>query len=886
MKQTKRTMRTATTAGVAVALLAGLLAFGGAGAASAQEPVLISEDEVTTQDEPSCEVVDLGALDSAPGSSLEASGRWTTEDCDSRFRLDSDAHTYRFEIADTGRIRVDLNSSESDSYLYLLDEDGNRITENDDGGVGALDARIERELQAGVYLIEATTTPGRIRGAADFTMAVTQVATCDPQVLGVLTPEQEIEVTGSWTPESCQSIFLTGHPSNYFVFTLPEGARVRVDLTSEIGDTVLIVAPIVALRAVVPGQVAHNDDAGGTRNSRIEQYFPADVYGIEATTFRTRDLQGPRIDFTLTVTIVEEEAQQSSPLLKIEQIDIPTEVVAGDPVPINYRVGNAGGDEFPDEESHAILYAVGPRVFDRMAPVLSNHWPAGVSYHTNEATASATSKTTEQVSPRSVTFWRTGPSWLFTAVITRDGNDDEFGFHGLWHDLMVLSNPTYDPVLVEVDGVVYSVSAELDDEEVDEEAEDQEEEGEEEKGVVVTTVTSVDDPEAEVDPEIEERAQYIAGVRTQLLDGIFDRPAIAGLSESAEPLEVAVASPASSGLLQTAAPRYAALVRDSELPEALAAGEAISPIAVEKLVLTLGDGALGSYAYLAESWLALLERIDNGGALTFDEAAAVQAQLAYVENVTAPVVAAAEIVDAAQAAALGWDDPEVRAMLSTHPSCYTGEDPLSEPLALAGIEDAEALEQLDAEMRAALFAYTVAIDNVLCAIEDVDAANHRFLERLGLDQSEQLLALIEPESLPEPEAEPEVEPETEPEPDPPHRLRILARLGEDGRIEHGVELFSGFEILPERRYLPADAQVGWWYSTLDVELYGTSIGAIHSRRVADGRVQFGFRDFEGDTISPDIAYLPAELDAGVWYRSSLIDVPRPPEPAEDEEGDG
>ena len=121
-------------------------------------------------------------------------------------------------------------------------------------------------------------------------------------------------------------------------------------------------------------------------------------------------------------------------------------------------------------------------------------------------------------------------------------------------------------------------------------------------------------------------------------------------------------------------------------------------------------------------------------------------------------------------------------------------------------------------MRAALFAYTVAIDNVLCAIEDVDAANHRFLERLGLDQSEQLLALIEPESLPEPEAEPEVEPETDPEPDPPHRLRILARLGDDGRIEHGVELFSGFEILPERRYLPADAQVGWWYSTLDVEL--------------------------------------------------------------------
>ncbi|WP_419849733.1 hypothetical protein [Candidatus Poriferisocius sp.] len=861
MKRAIAGMRVAAAAGLIVALTAGLLALVWAGATSAQEPVQINA-EVTTQEEANCDTIDLGLLDSTPGTKLTASGRWTTADCDSRFRANSDAHTYRFEIVATGRIRVDLMSPDADSYLYLLDWEGNRITENDDGGVGALDSRIERELKAGVYRVEATTTAGRVRGAADFEVVVTQVATCNPEPLGVLTPEQDIEVTGFWTPESCQSIFLTGHPSRYFVFTLPEGARVRFDLTSEVGDPVLIVAPIVALRSVVPGQVAHNDDAAGTRNSRIEQYFPADVYGIEATTFRTRDLQGPMIDFTLTVTIVEEEAQQSSPLLKIEEVDIPTEVVAGDPLSINFRIGNLGGDEFPDKGSNAILYAIGPRVFDRSRPVLAELWPAGVAYHTNEETASATSTKSPAITPHSVTFYRTGPTWVFTAVIVSDGNEDEIGFHGVWHDLVVQSGPTYDPVLVEVDGVVYSVSAELDDEE-------------EEKGLVVTTVTSVDDPEAEIDLEIQERAQYAAGVRTQLLDGIFDRPAIAGLPESADPAPVAVANPSSSGLLKTAAPRYAALVEASGLLENLAAGEAISPIAVEKLVLAFAEGASGTYASVADSWRALLERVNSGGALTFDEAAAVQAQFAYVENVIAPVVAAGEIVDAAHAAELGWDDPEVQAMLSVQPSCYTGEDPLSDPLALAGIEGADALEELDAEMRAALFAYIVAIDNVLCAVENVDAANHRFLERLGLDQSEQLLALIEPESLPEPEVEPE--------PDPPHRLRILARLGEDGRIEHGVELISGFEILPERRHLPADTQAGMWYSTLNVELDGASIGQIRSRRLADGRVQLGFRDFGGDVIAPDIAYLPADLDEGVWYRSSLIDVPVPPEPPEDDE---
>jgi len=869
VKRAKRTMRKASTAGVVVALLAGILAFGGAGAASAQEPVVISE-EVTTQEEPSCVTVDLGMLDSTPGSSLEASGRWSTEDCDSRFRSNSDAHTYRFEIAETGRIRVDLTSPDADSYVYLLNEEGNRITEDDDGGVGALDARIERELQAGVYLVEATTTAGRVRGAADFEVVVTQVATCDPQVLGALTPDQDIEVTGLWTPESCQSIFLTGHPSNYFVFTLPEGARVRVDLTSEVGDPVLIVAPIVALRSVVPGQVAHNDDAGGTRNSRIEQYLPPDVYGIEATTFRTRDLQGPLIDFTLTLTIVEEEAYQTSPLLKIEEIDIPTQVVVGDPLPVNFRIGNVGGDDFPDQASYAISYAIGPRVYDRSGPLLSRLWPAGASYHTNEETASTTSAASSQVAPHSVTFRSPGPTWVFTAVIAFDGNEDELGFHGLWHDLMVLSHPTYDPVLVEVDGMVYSVSAAL-----AEVVQGEEEEEEIEEGTVVTTVTSVDDPEAEIDLETEEKAQYAAGVRTQLLDGIFDRPAIAGLPEADDPASVTVAGPSSSGLLQTAAPRYQALVQASGLFETLAAGEAISPVAVEDLVLTLVDGASGTYASLAESWRALLEQVGSGGALSFEEASSVHAQLAYVEHVIAPIVSAGEFVASARTAELGWDDPEVQAMLSAQPSCYTGEDPLNDPLALAGIEDADALVELDAELRAALFAYSVAIDNALCAIENVDAANSRFLERLGLDHNEELLASIEPESLPDPEPEEEE--------DPTHRLRILARLGEDGRIEHGVELFSGFEILPERRYLPSDTTVGMWYSTQDVELDGVSIGQIRARRLADGRIELGFRNADGDDVSPDVAYLSADLDEGVWYRTSLIDIPKPPEPAEDDE---
>ena len=164
---------------IAAALVA--LAFCALALIAGQAPV------ASAQDSPDCEVNDLGML--GPGtdedSALSASGRWTTGDCDSRFRIDSDAHTYRFEVGEGGRIRIGLASDEADSHLYLLAEDGSRIAHNDDGGRG-LDARVERDLAPGVYLVEATTTGGRGLGAADFTLSVSRVAGCETIDLGVL----------------------------------------------------------------------------------------------------------------------------------------------------------------------------------------------------------------------------------------------------------------------------------------------------------------------------------------------------------------------------------------------------------------------------------------------------------------------------------------------------------------------------------------------------------------------------------------------------------------------------------------------------------------------------------------------------------------------------
>ena len=475
-------VRALVMSGALVALVATSLALAGSGIALGQEAA-------------DCEVTDLGTLGAGADSALEAEGRWTTEDCDSRFRSGSDAHTYRFHVAEAGRVRIGLSSVEADSYLYLLTEDGSRITGNDDNGA-RLDARIERELTPGTYLVEATTVGGRDRGPADFTLTVSRVEGCDFVHLGTLLPGVDLTAEGAWSLETCGSRYVSAHPAHSYSFNLTEAARVRIDLESENGD------PVLSLASLEHGIIGANDDGGEFRNSRLEQYLLPGVYLIEATTYYERDRQPLQADFTLTVHLVDESARQQEPLLKIEEVRTPAEVVAGDPFAVHYRIGNVGG-ELPDDGGHAFIYVTPRRVFDLLGPV-SGIWDAGVAYHTGDETASASSTAIDEVTAFEATFHRHGPSWLFVGVITDDADGNELGFHGLWHNLLVLSGPTFGPVNIKVDFRHYTVTAEADSE-----------------GQVAISVELVDDPAAEVDPQARLQAIYTAGVLTQLLDGIF-----------------------------------------------------------------------------------------------------------------------------------------------------------------------------------------------------------------------------------------------------------------------------------------------------------------------------------------------------------------------------
>ena len=816
---------------IGVALIAGMLTVQGSSPVSAQGAA-------------DCEVTDLGTLGAAPGSVLEATGRWTTEDCDSRFRAGSDAHTYRFEVAEAGRIRIDLSSAEADPYLYLIAEGGSRLGFNDDGGV-SLAARIERDLAPGAYVVEATTSTGRERGPADFALVVSRVAGCDVIHLGELKPGADLTASGSWTRNTCGSRIEVEHPATTYSFTMAEPARVRIDLESQDGNTV------VSLASLSDGVIGANDDGGENRNSRIDKLLPADFYFIEATTYWERDFHALTADYTLTVHIIDERAEQQAHKLKIEAVHVPPEVVSGDPFEVHFRVGNLGG-ELP-AGAYARLYVLSRGIYER-GPRIRNIWQPGASYHTGDVTASANSTEIAEVPPVEIVLNRAGSEAVKVFVLTFNSRGREIGYRFFSQPVTVLSGPTFGPVNVSVDDGLYAVTAEAN-----------------ENGRVTTSVHPASRPDAAVDWRVRLRAVYTAGVLTQLLDGVFERPAIAALPTEAAPAPIDVADPSPATLRRMFAQQYLAGATTPELAEALAAREALNPITIEDWVLDAADQASSHYAAMAQSWRALERRIDRGAVLSFAEARMLQSQVNHAESIAAAAIAAGETVDAARAADQGWEDDEVQAMMAEQAACRLEESALRDAFKSAGAEGIEesgieelgieGLLALDAEMRAIRPVYGLAVDGALCAIAATADSNSRFLQRLSLGYSRYLrdqLGLVA--SIAEPST---------PE---PHRLRIIARAMDFGHLEFGVELMSGEQILPPERLLNRHAVVTRWQLTGDVEVDGTTIGRIQGRRLGGGRFEMGFVGADGEPITPDIAYLPADLPVGVWYRSGEIEV--------------
>lgn len=180
---------------------------------------------------------------------------------------------YSLVLDSTEYLVIDLERGpdrQLDPFLTVLDQNGNEIARDDDGGDG-LDSRIEQTFRAGRY-----TVVGRDLGnnsAGEFVLSVQPFGGAEPNV-------------GTIVPGSRQSVFINEGGTAELSLDLPRPAFLRIDL--ERGSQGSI-DTYLTIYDEVGNIFASNDDGGDGFNSRLSQQFPAGRYIIEARDFGNND---------------------------------------------------------------------------------------------------------------------------------------------------------------------------------------------------------------------------------------------------------------------------------------------------------------------------------------------------------------------------------------------------------------------------------------------------------------------------------------------------------------------------------------------------------------------------------------------------------------------
>ncbi len=67
---------------------------------------------------------------------------------------DTFADVYRLQVAAPGNLNIEMDSSDADAYLILLDPMGNIIDQDDDSG-GGTNALLTTQVDVGIYYVVA-----------------------------------------------------------------------------------------------------------------------------------------------------------------------------------------------------------------------------------------------------------------------------------------------------------------------------------------------------------------------------------------------------------------------------------------------------------------------------------------------------------------------------------------------------------------------------------------------------------------------------------------------------------------------------------------------------------------------------------------------------------
>lgn len=187
---------------------------------------------------------------------------------------------YTFTLNAPAEVNIGLDSSQQDTYLYLLEgegKQGNVLAFNDDSA-GTSNSRIVRTLAAGTYTLEATTYHTARTGAFSINVALQNaVSPCTPTNLGI-----GQNTTGQWVSNCASSHRGSAYYAAYYTFTLAAPTEVNINLDSSQQDAYLY---LLAGNGTQGNVIAFNDDSNGVSNSQITRSLAAGTYTLEATTY-------------------------------------------------------------------------------------------------------------------------------------------------------------------------------------------------------------------------------------------------------------------------------------------------------------------------------------------------------------------------------------------------------------------------------------------------------------------------------------------------------------------------------------------------------------------------------------------------------------------------
>lgn len=216
---------------------------------------------------------ELGTLD----ASLEGDGISLTNPA-------SVAPYYRFSLTEPQALTIQANNEMADPYIYLYDNAGNLIDENDD--FRSLNAQLEfiNPLPAGTYCLAMEALSDQ---NAPITLSM-RAYDAERANLEMFAAAEMSPPPGSSYPVTelglLQSQLVMDQPVRqdavFYRFTVQEGGLALIEAV-EVTDS----DPVLRLFDELGREIAYNDDANGTLNSQIVSQIEPGTYTVGVTQF-------------------------------------------------------------------------------------------------------------------------------------------------------------------------------------------------------------------------------------------------------------------------------------------------------------------------------------------------------------------------------------------------------------------------------------------------------------------------------------------------------------------------------------------------------------------------------------------------------------------------